>query len=118
MKKILIAATLSMFATAAMAQSAQTDAAQPSTSVNGVDSSTAGGQGTGSGTNMATEMPVTGTDATTTGSMTPDTGTTGMVAGEGENRAGGNSNATTSVNGVDSSTSAGQGTGAGADVAK
>ena len=118
MKKFLMAAGLSMIATAALAQSPSPDNSNynATTQPNGTTSSTTAGQGTGAGADMS-KMPVQGTDAMSTGSMTPDNGMMPKKTGAGLT-SGGNSNATTDVNGVSSSTSAGQGTGAGADVAK
>lgn len=118
MKKFMIAAGISMIATAAFAQSpAPADSNyNATTQPNGVTSSTTAGQGTGAGADMA-KKPMMGTDAMSTGSMTPDANANTQPKGAGLT-AGGNSNASTDVNGVSSSTSGGQGTGAGADMAK
>ena len=120
MKKFMIAAGISLLASTAFAQSPSPDNSNynATTEPNGVASSTTAGQGTGAGADMSKKMPAQGTDDMSTGSMTPDTGMAPKRKTGAGLTSGGNSNATTDVNGVSSSTSAGQGTGAGADVAK
>ena len=120
MKKIILAAGLSLMTTAAFAAS-NTLVTEPATggtnnsamtSPNGVDENTTGGQGTGSGTDangtvMMKKGAMSSDDNMTTGSMKKEAPTTGA-----------NASATTSVDGVDSSTTGGQGTGAGTNMAK
>ncbi len=123
MKKIIIAAGLTLMSTAAFAAS-NTLVTKPATggsnysattSPNGVDENTTGGQGTGSGTDangtiMMKKGAMSSDDNMTTGSMSADkkeAPTTGA-----------NVSATTSVDGVDTTTTGGQGTGAGANMAK
>ncbi|BDA85794.1 hypothetical protein Sa4125_33360 [Aureimonas sp. SA4125] len=120
MKKIILAAGFSLISTVAFAQATTTQGAttganaSETTSPNGVDSTTIGGQGTGAGANAsgAVILPEgTSDDNMATGSMTPDMPKDAATAGA-------NASATTSVGGVDSTTTGGQGTGAGADMAK
>jgi hypothetical protein len=123
MKKLILAAGFSLLSTAAFAQSATapvgTNDANDSamTSPNGVDSTTTGGQGTGAGANNAATIlpPATADDNMAAGSMTPDASPLKKPTAP---TAGANASATTTVNGVESTTTGGQGTGAGANQAQ
>jgi len=106
MKKILIAASLSLFATAAMAQTSPMNGKNETTSVNGVESNTTAGQGTGAGADVSKQRLIQGTDTTATGSTTPDSDAATANPPTTDNEG-------SAVNGVESSTTGGQGTGTG-----
>jgi hypothetical protein len=127
MKKIILAAGLSLISTVAFAQtSPSTQGATPganeaiSTSPDGVDSTTTAGQGTGSGADangniIPMQNGMASDDNMTTGSMTTD----GNAADKkGAPLTGSNVSSGTAPGGVDSATTTGQGTGSGTSTAQ
>ncbi|GGD28450.1 hypothetical protein [Aureimonas glaciei] len=124
MKKIILAAGLSLMSTVAFAQTTTqgTTGANEAmgTSPNGVDSTTVNGQGTGAGTDangniIPMQNGMASDDNMTTGSMTTDGGAADKKDAP---LTGANVSSGTAPGGVDSATTTGQGTGSGTSTAQ